>query len=215
MEFVKVAQPGQHELYPLPYEYNALEPVISTESLRLHHDILQRNYVNGLNNAELKLIEARKNIDYDLINHWENELAFHGSGVILHSIYWTTMAPIGQGGQPGEETACQISKSFGDFSAFQKQFSNVADRIEGSGWAILAWQPAWHRVEIMQAQANQNKTQWCGISILALDMWEHAYYLDYTVRRDEYIRKWWQIVNWKEVEIKLILAMNGQVTLTI
>jgi Fe-Mn family superoxide dismutase len=83
-------------LPPLPYNYNALEPVISAEALRLHHDIIQKKYVDGLNNAELKLVEARKNNDFELIKYWENELAFNGSGNILHSIYWAVMARLAQ-----------------------------------------------------------------------------------------------------------------------
>jgi Fe-Mn family superoxide dismutase len=142
-------------------------------------------------------------------------LAYDGSGMILHSVYWTTMAPVGQGGQPGTETTSQINNYFGNFSLFQEQFTNAAKKVKGPGWVILSWQPTWHRPEILRAEMNENKTQWSGIPILALDMWEHAYYLDYRTKRDDYIDKWWQIVNWKEVEIRLMLAMAGQVTLSI
>ena len=206
--------PGQHKLVPLPYAYNALEPVISADSVRIHHDVLQNQYVDGLNNAELKLADARKDRNFDLIKYWENELAFNGSGDILHSIFWSVMAPVGQGGQPGIETTDQIINYFGNFPAFQDQFSNAANKIEGSSWAILTWQPTWHRLEILQAEKHQNQTQWSGIPVLVLDVWEHAYYLDYKSKRDEYINKWWQIVNWNEVEKRLRLAMNGRVMMT-
>jgi Fe-Mn family superoxide dismutase len=215
MEIEQAVLPGQHKLIPLPYAYNALEPVISADTLRFHHDILQKKYVDGLNTAELKLVEARQNNDFDLIKYWANELAFNGSGDILHSIYWTVMTTVGTGGQPGNETTSQIINYFGNFPAFKEQFSSAANKIEGSSWAILTWQPTWHRLEILQAEKHQNQTQWSGIPILVLDVWEHAYYLDYNTKRDEYIDKWWQLVNWKEVETRLIRAMNGQVSLSI
>jgi len=215
MESSTVIYAGQHKLYPLPYAYNALEPVLSADTLQLHHDILQKKYVDNLNNAELKLVDARKNDDFNLMKYWANELAFNGSGDILHSIYWAVMSPVGQGGQPGIETTNQIINYFGNFPAFQEQFKNTADNIEGSSWAILTWQPTWQRLEILQAEKHQNQTQWSGIPILVLDVWEHAYYLDYKTKRDEYIDKWWQLVNWYEVERRLMLAMSGQVPMTI
>ena len=206
--------PGQHKLTPLPYPYGALEPVLSAGSVRLHHDILQQKYVDGLNSAELKLAEARIKNDFDLIRYWENELAFNGSGNILHSIYWTGMAPVGRGGQPGTETFRQINGYFGSFDAFRAQFSAAANKIQGSSWAILTWQPAWQRLEILQAEKHQNGTQWSGIPVLVLDVWEHAYYPAYNTKRDEYIEKWWQLVNWYEVEYRLRNAMAGRISLS-
>lgn len=215
MDVLAEIQPGGHTLPPLPYSYNALEPIISEETLRLHHDILHKNYVEGLNKAELSLVDARRSKNYELIKYWENELAYNGSGHILHSIYWSVMAPEGSVGQPGNVTLSEIINYFGNFDSFKEQFSSAANKIEGSYWAILTWQPAWRRLEILQAEKHQNKTQWSGIPILVLDVWEHAYYLDYKTKRDEYIEKWWKIVNWNEVESRLKLAMNGKVKLTL
>lgn len=215
MDLPEAVMPGQHKLAPLPYAYNALEPVLSADSVRMHHDILQKKYVDNLNIAELKLVDARMNNDFDLIKYWENELAFNGSGLILHSFYWTVMSPVGKGGDIGMETSRQIINYFGNFPAFQEQFTNVANKIEGSSWAILTWQPTWHRLEILQAEKHQNQTQWSGIPILVLDVWEHAYFPDYSSKRDEYINKWWQLVNWNEVERRLKLAMVGQAPMTI
>jgi Fe-Mn family superoxide dismutase len=206
--------PGGHQLPPLPYQYNALEPVISSETLHLHHDVHHKTYVDDLNKAELKLVEARKNNDFDQIKFWENELAFNGSGHILHSIYWTVMLPVGMGGQPGFQTLNQINNYFGGFPAFQQQFTNAAIKVEGSGWTILTWQPTWQRLEILQAEKHQNLTQWSGIPVLVIDVWEHAYYLDYQNRRKDYVNAWWRLVNWYEVEKRLALAMRSQVPLT-
>lgn len=206
--------PGGHQLPPLPYSYHALEPVISTATLHFHHDIHHKAYVDALNKAELTLVEARKNNDFELIKYWENELAFNGSGHILHSIYWTIMTSVGMGGQPGSQTLSQINNYFGSFQVFQQQFSNAAIKVEGSGWTVLTWQPTWHRLEILQAEKHQSLTQWSGIPILIIDVWEHAYYLDYQSRRKDYVTAWWQLVNWFEVEKRLILATSTHVPLT-
>lgn len=206
--------PGQHKLLPLPYPYEALQPVISAVTLRIHHDRHHKAYVDGLNKAELKLVELRKTEDFDLIKYWENELAFNGSGHILHSIYWTIMSPVGTGGRPGSETLNQINRYFGNINAFQKQFTNAAEKVEGSGWTILTWQPTWRRLEILQAEKHQDLTQWSGIPILVLDVWEHAYYLDYQNRKQEYVNAWWKLVDWTEVERRLLLAMRGLVPMT-
>lgn len=205
---------GQHKLPPLPYPFYALEPVISQTALRIHHDKHHKAYVDGLNRAEVNLEEARKKNNYEFVKYWENELAFNGSGHILHSIFWTIMSPPGMGGQPGANTIQQINNYFGNFDAFEAQFKSAAQNVEGSGWAILTWQPTWRRLEILQAEKHQNLTQWSGIPILVCDTWEHAYYLDYQNDRKKYIDAWWNLINWNEVERRLMLAVNGLVPLT-
>ncbi len=205
--------PGQHRLPPLPYAYNALEPVISERALRIHHDKHHKAYVDGLNKAEINLVKARQNSDYAYIKYWENQLSFNGSGHILHSIFWTIMTPIGTGGQPGPQTTNQIVGYFGTYDAFKEQFETAAEKVEASGWGILIWQPAWRRLEILQCEKHQNLTQWGGIPILVCDVWEHAYYLDYQNKRKEYINAWWDLVNWHEVEKRLLFAMGGQMPL--
>jgi superoxide dismutase, Fe-Mn family len=204
---------GQHQLPPLPYPYNALEPVISQTTLRLHHDRHHKAYVDGLNTAEVGLERARRNNEFTFIKYWENELAFNGSGHILHSIYWTIMAPAGTGGKPGPNTMSQINQYFGSFNAFTEQFKSAAEKVEASGWGILTWQPTWRRLEVLMSEKHQNLTQWSGIPILVCDTWEHAYYLDYQNNRRKYIDAWWNIVNWREVERRLLMALNGQVPL--
>ncbi|EOD00289.1 superoxide dismutase [Caldisalinibacter kiritimatiensis] len=206
---------GQHKLPPLPYSYDALEPIIGAETLKLHHDKHHKTYVEGLNKAELELQKARKERNFDLVQHWERELAFNGSGHIFHSIYWTIMAPINCGGQPGPYTTSQIINSFGSFQAFKDQFINATTQVEASGWGVLAWNPAWRRLEILTAEKHQNLTEWGVIPILVADVWEHAYYLDYQNKRKEYLEKWWNLINWYEVERRLLLAMQGQLPLTL
>lgn len=210
-----VIMPGQHQLPPLPYPYDALEPVISENALRIHHDKHHKAYVDGLNRAELALVEASRANDYEYIKYWENQLAFNGSGHILHSIFWTNMAPIGAGGRPGLATSAQIDLYFGSFGNFKEQFIQAAEKVEASGWGILTWHPAWRRMELLQCEKHQNLTQWSGIPILVCDVWEHAYYLDYQNRRREYIERWWSLINWDDVEKRLLLAFRGQVPIVL
>lgn len=205
---------GRHQLPPLPYPYSSLEPVISRNALKIHHNKHHQSYVDGLNEAEARLARARAENDFPLIKHWKRELAFHGSGHILHSIFWTIMSPRSTR-IAGPETCRQIGFAFGGGAAFHRQFTAAAINVEGSGWAILAWQPSWGRLEILTAEKHQNLTQWGAIPILVLDMWEHAYYLDYQNRRADYVQAWWQLVNWPEVERRLRLALCTQVPLTL
>lgn len=202
---------GKHKLPPLPYSYDALEPIISATTLRYHHDHHHKSYVDGLNKAELALVEARQQNNFTFIKYWENELAFNGSGHILHSIYWTIMAPRRFKSEPGRLTIREINKYFGSFDAFLEQFVNATIKVEASGWGILAWNPAWCHLEILTAEKHQNLTQWGVIPILVLDVWEHAYYLDYQYNREQYVKVWLNLINWCEVENRLAMAKRGQI----
>lgn len=190
---------GQHKLPPLPYPYNALEPYISRDIMELHHLKHHKSYVDGLNKAEMKMLEARETGDFDLIKHWEREAAFHGSGHYLHTMFWDNMSPNG-GGQPSGRLMQQLKQDFGSYDKFKKHFSEAADKVEGVGWALLVWSPRAHRLEILQTEKQQLFTQWDTIPLLGLDVWEHAYYLQYKNDRKDYIEKWWNLVNWKDVE---------------
>jgi len=186
-----------HVLPPLPYDYNALEPHIDEQTMKLHHDIHHQGYVTGLNTAESKLDEARKNGDFAAVKHWSRELAFHGSGHFLHSIFWENMSPKG-GGKPAGELAAAIDKSFGSFESFAAQFKAAANAVEGSGWGILAYQPQTDNLVILQAEKHQNLTQWGVVPLLVLDVWEHAYYLKYQNKRPAYTEAFFHVINWND-----------------
>lgn len=190
-----------HQLPPLPYDYKALEPNIDEQTMHLHHDIHHKAYVDGLNKAEDMLAQARKAGDYALVKHWSREAAFHGSGHFLHSIFWPNMAAAGKGGggEPSGALAQAINKDFGSFAAFKAQFAAAAVAVEGSGWAILAYQPAGDQLVILQSEKHQNLTQWGVVPLLVLDVWEHAYYLKYQNRRAEYVNNFFNIINWSDV----------------
>jgi superoxide dismutase len=196
---------GGHTLPPLPYAYDALEPYIDEATMRIHHDRHHRAYVDGLNRAELALREARASGRFDLVKHWERELAFNGAGHYLHTIFWNVMSPQG-GGRPKGALARAIDESFGGFEAFRRQFSAAAEQVEGGGWAILVWSPRSGRLEILQAEKHQNLSQWDAVPLLPLDVWEHAYYLKHQNRRADYIRDWWNVVNWPYVEERFAKA---------
>ncbi len=191
-----------HELPSLAYPYEALEPYYDEETLRLHHGKHHQSYVDGLNKAEAQLVEARSRSDYGLIKHWLKEIAFHGSGHILHTLFFENLTPAGQT-SPGSKTSSQIEQDFGSFDEFKKMFTAAAAAVEGSGWALLCYNPSFKKLEILQAEKHQNLTQWGVIPLLVIDMWEHAYYLKYQNRRPEYIAAWWNIVNWDIVEERL------------
>ena len=187
-----------HTLPPLEYNYDALEPHIDAQTMRLHHDIHHNGYVVGLNNAESKLSEARESGDLALTKHWSRELAFHGSGHFLHSIFWKNMGPQG-GGEPDGELEKAIVRDFGSFAAFKAQFTAAANQVEGSGWAILACQSDLNSMVILQSEKHQNLTQWGVAPLLVLDVWEHAYYLKYQNRRPDYVNAFFNVINWNDV----------------
>ncbi|MBW4085110.1 Fe-Mn family superoxide dismutase [Paenibacillus sp. S150] len=196
---------GGHTLPPLPYAYNALEPYIDEKTMRIHHDKHHQSYVEGLNKAENKLAEARTTKDFDLVKHWERELAFNGAGHYLHTIFWNVMSPQG-GGRPTGALLDAIERSFGSYDSFKEQFTEAANKVEGGGWAILVWSPRSRRLEILTAEKHQNLSQWDVVPLLTLDVWEHAYYLKHQNVRADYIRDWWKVVNWPYVSERFTAA---------
>jgi superoxide dismutase, Fe-Mn family len=202
-----VVSVGSHTLPPLPYPYDALEPIISKEIMELHHNKHHQSYVDGLNKAEKMLEKARKDKDFSLVKHWSRELAFHGSGHYLHTIFWNNMKPNG-GGKPSGKLMSAIESYFGSFEAFKSHFTEAAKQVEGSGWAILVWSPRSRHLEILQSEKHNNLTQWDTIPLLVLDVWEHAYYLQYKNKREDYVKNWWEVVNWKDVENRFEMASH-------
>ena len=203
----KPIEAGRHQLPPLPYDYTALEPVIDEQTLRLHHDKHHAGYVKGLNNAELKLVEARQANDFGLIKHWERELAFHGSGHIFHTIFWENLSPEG-GGKPEGKLAKAIDAEFGSFDAFKAQMTAATNAVEGSGWGVFAYHVPFKKLVILQAEKHQDLTIWGAIPLLVIDVWEHAYYLKYQNRRAEFVTKIFDIINWKDVAKRFEAALG-------
>ncbi len=184
--------PGKRYSLPnLPYKYNALEPTISEKIMTLHHDKHHLAYVNGANASLDKLEKARQTgfagIDVRGISR---DLAFNASGHTMHSIFWPNMKQ-GGGGLPGGRLGDQINKDFGKFDSFKEQFSNAAKQVEGSGWGILAYEPVSDQLMTLQAEKHMDLTVQGMTPLLVLDVWEHAYYLDYVNDRAKYVDAWW------------------------
>lgn len=189
----------------LPYDYNALAPHMSEEQLKLHHDKHHQAYVNGANSAFEKLDKARQeNLDIDAKAALK-DLSFNIGGHILHSIFWNNLAPAGKGGggQPSGAIADVINKEFGSFERFKKEFSSAASTTEGSGWAALAMHPCIGRPLIMQIEKHNVNVYPTFNVLMVLDVWEHAYYVDYQNQRPKFIEAFWNIVNWDQINKNL------------
>ncbi|WP_163537962.1 superoxide dismutase [Gracilibacillus sp. YIM 98692] len=191
---------GKHKLPPLPYAYDALEPYISETIMRLHHDEHHQSYVDGLNEAEKALYTSKKS--KNPIKHWLREQAFHGSGHFLHTIFWDNMTPNSKK-KPSGELLHQIEKDFGSWQKFKELFSDTANSVEGNGWAVLLWEPRSGRLAVQSFEKHQLFQLPDTIPLLVLDVWEHAYYLQYKNDKATYIKNWWNVVNWNNVNKRL------------
>ncbi len=190
-----------YTLPELPYDYTALEPHISAKIMQLHHDKHHATYVAGANAAVEKLEEARANGNFAIINQLEKDLAFNLGGHTNHSLFWKIMAPANTApDRPSGELAAALDEYFGSFEAFQAHFAAAATGIQGSGWAVLAWDTIAGRPNIFQLFDQQSNVPVGQIPLLMLDMWEHAFYLDYLNVKADYVKAWWNVVNWAEVE---------------
>jgi Fe-Mn family superoxide dismutase len=198
-----------YTLPDLPYDYAALEPHISARIMELHHDKHHKAYVDGANAAVAKLEELRGSGDFATINGVEKNLAFHLGGHINHSVFWQNMSPDG-GGQPEGEVQAAIEEFFGGFEKFQAQFNANANAIQGSGWSILAWDTLGQRLNIMQLFDQQGNVPVGQVPVLQLDMWEHAFYLQYENVKADYVKAWWNVVNWQDVSARLERARSTQ-----
>ena len=188
-----------YELPELPYAYDALEPHISAEIMTLHHDKHHATYVAGAN-AALEALEAERNgeANPDRLRALSKNLAFNLGGHTNHSIFWKNMAP-NAGGTPTDQIAEAIDRDFGSFEAFKKQFSGVATGLQGSGWAVLGYDHIAGRLIIQQLTDQQGNVSVDFTPVLMLDMWEHAFYLQYKNVKADYVEAWWNVVNWDDV----------------
>ncbi len=195
-----------HELPALPYDYKALEPYLTEEILHLHHDKHHAAYVTGLNAAEAKVAAMVEAGDYAAANAVANDLAFHGSGHILHSMFWTNMKP-GGGGEPTGDLAAMISNQFGSFDHFKALFLATTNAVQGSGWGVLAYRKMDNALVVLGAEKHENRTQSGVTPILVLDVWEHAYYLQYKNVRADWTKAFMEnLVNWDDVAKRLAAA---------
>jgi Fe-Mn family superoxide dismutase len=188
----------KYELPALPYAYNALEPFISEQILKLHHDKHHAAYVNGANAALEKLEKARNGEIQIDIRAVLRDFSFNYSGHFLHSLFWANMAPK-SGGAPGGKLAEKINSDFGSFEKFKQQFSDAAKTVEGSGWAVLQYDKSTDQLLIAQIEKHSLLHLASLHMLMCIDVWEHAYYLQYLNDRAKFVDAWWNLINWEDI----------------
>jgi Fe-Mn family superoxide dismutase len=198
-------------VYTLPdlaFDPGALEPHISGRITELHHDKHHAAYVTGANTALERLAEIRDKGDFSAISMLEKNLAFHVSGHVLHSVFWTNLSPDG-GGEPTGPLAEFLDEAFGGFAPFRQQMTEAAATIQGSGWALASWEPVARRLVVQQVHDHQGNHGQGTVPLLAIDAWEHAYYLQYENRKTDFFDAFWNVVNWDDVERRLAEALTA------
>jgi Fe-Mn family superoxide dismutase len=193
-----------YALPQLPYGYDELQPYISKEQLTLHHQKHHQAYVTGANAILERLDKARKEgADFDA-KATLKELSFHIGGHLLHSLFWANLAPAGKGGgKPAGTLSTALEQEFGSLERFRKEFSLAATSVEGSGWAALTFCRQTGRPIIMQVEKHNANVYPMFTILMVIDVWEHAYYLDYKNERAKFVDAFWNIVNWDEVNKRL------------
>ena len=186
-----------YQLPELNYDYSALEPHISARIMELHHSKHHQAYVTGANAALEAMEKARSEDNFATLPKLQKDLAFNLGGHVNHSIFWKNLSPSSQA--PEGDLATAINEYFGSFEAFKSHFSAAAMGIQGSGWAYLAWDALGNRMIIGQLYDQQGNLAMGNIPLLMLDMWEHAFYLDYQNVKADYVKAFWNIVNWEDV----------------
>ena len=199
---------AKYELPELDYAYDALEPHISGEIMELHHTKHHQNYVNGANAALEKLEAARKDGSIaGVVTALSKDLAFNLGGHTNHSLFWKNLSPNG-GGEPTGELAEAINRDFGSFEKFKDQFSSAALGLQGSGWAVLGYDHISEQLVIQQLTDQQGQTSINLTPLLMLDMWEHAFYLQYKNVKADYVKAVWNVFNWEDVAERFAAAKN-------
>jgi superoxide dismutase, Fe-Mn family len=194
-----------YALPDLAYDYAALEPHLSARIIELHHSKHHAAYVAGTNTALEKIAEARDAKQWDRIVGLEKTLAFNLSGHVLHSIYWSNLSPNG-GGEPTGPLAKAIDADFGSFATFKDHLTQATTLVQGSGWGLLSYDTLGSRLIIEQIEVHHQSTAVGSVPLLAVDAWEHAYYLQYENRRADYITAIWNVINWTDVSARFAIA---------
>ena len=198
----------KYALPDLDYDFAALEPHISGRIMQLHHGKHHAAYVAGANATLDLMAEARDKNDLTWINKLQKDLAFNLGGHVNHSIFWKNLSAAG-GDKPTGELAAAIDEFFGSYDGFRAHFTATAMGIQGSGWSILAWDVLGQRLIIEQLYDQQGNLVAASVPLLMLDMWEHAFYLDYQNVKADYVAAFWNIVNWQDVQARFEAA-RGQ-----
>ena len=198
---------GEYRLPVLPYDYRALEPLYDEKTLRIHHDKHHAAYVKGFNEALQKLEAARLANDYGSIQSLSLQTAFHGSGHVLHTLFWHSMSPDKPQMPPGLADA--LNDSFGSEQNALSQFAAATKAVEGSGWGVLVYEPISDKLLTLQCEKHQNLTLWNTVPLLVCDVWEHAYYLQYQNNRATWVDNFMKLANWPWAAARLEQARSA------
>ena len=206
-----MSSPATYVLSPLPYSYDGLEPVISKEILEIHHGKHHQTYVNNLNIVNAQYTDAIQKGDLDTANALAGNLRFNYGGHVNHQFYWENLAPVAAGGgiPPNGDLLAQITADFGSFDQFVTKFNTIAAGVQGSGWGVLGLNRDLNKLQIVQAPNQEPFKTLPVIPILGIDVWEHAYYLQYKNVRAEYLKQIWKVVNWTKVSERFAAAKAG------
>jgi Fe-Mn family superoxide dismutase len=199
---------ARYELPDLDYDYGALAPHISGQINELHHSKHHATYVKGANDTLDKIAEAREAGDFGNIVGLETTLAFNLAGHANHVVWWKILSPEG-GDKPTGELGSAIDEAFGSWDKFQAQFTAVATTIQGNGWAALSWDPVGKTLITQQLRDHHNNLILPTVPILLVDVWEHAFYLDYKTVKADYVKALWNVYNWAEVSKRFDNAVSG------
>ncbi|CAK9295173.1 unnamed protein product, partial [Gordionus sp. m RMFG-2023] len=198
----------KHTLPNLPYDFNALEPTISSEIMKLHYEKHHAAYVNNLNIAEEKYEDAKSKKDLSAMIALTPVIKFNGGGHINHSIFWKNLSP-NDGGEPKGKLLEAIKHDFGTFDNLKQHMSTAAVGIMGSGWAWLGFNPINHHLQIATCRNQDPLQATLGLKpLLGIDVWEHAYYLQYKNVRPDYVKAIWNKINWKFVNDQYELSLK-------
>jgi len=203
---------AKHILPELPFSFHSLEPFVDEKTIQIHYDVHHRTYVERLNHAEQKLLKARSDNQPEQIAYWEKEVCYYEAAHQLHCLYWRSMTDAG-GGVISGLIKEQIIKDFDKIEAFRLQFTEAANAIKGNGWALLAWLPQAAKLGIVTIENYSPSSRLNAIPLLAIDLWEHAYYLKFQNLRLDYIHNWWSVVNWTHVNQRLEAAKSLELSL--
>lgn len=198
---------SKHSLPDLPYDYNALEPVISAEIMTLHHSKHHQTYVNNYNLAEDKIADAVDKGNASALVALQGAIKFNGGGHINHSIFWKNLCPAHQSGEPSAELMAAIETDFGSLDNLKEKLSASTVAVQGSGWGWLGYNKDAKRLQIATC-ANQDPLEATTglVPLFGIDVWEHAYYLQYKNVRPDYVKAIWEIANWSDISLRFANA---------
>ena len=206
--FRRMATAGSHQLPKLPYAYDALEPVISKEIMEIHHTKHHQAYVTNLNNAEKSMETAQSKGDITGQIALQSALKFNGGGHLNHSIFWTNLCPVSDSSKPSSGPLMDaIKQSFGGVDQMMQEFNKKAVAVQGSGWGWLGYNKQLKKIEIATTINQDPLEATTGlVPLFGVDVWEHAYYLQYKNARAKYLEEVWKVANWKDIENRLKAA---------